>query len=428
VVLGVLVALLIRVRGGNEGATSPQSPVGPAFSAVAVREISFRRGDIFVRVVREGDGFWIVEPYRDRAAEEMIAQSLRVAATIEPLRTLPDTTGAPFGLDHPSAIWKCRWDGGEYSIEIGDSIPAGGGRYARRSGSAQIVVVDPFLVRRFLAPPVQDVHSMTACPVDVGPIDSVRIATREEKIVIVRRRPDYWEIVAPIHAEASAPEVTRAVQNLRTTTMSQVLGPAERFDLRPMGLEPPRAVWTLVQGRTRSTARIGSPTPDQRNVHVIPSGRDVVGWIGSESFRAWVDGTARLRESRMLWASPESVVAVVVQRGGTRRSFIKVAGRGWREQSERDTLDVRQDAMSQAVENLCALRAVAYQVPGASPVGGPPLTVRMRMGDSRGDSLVLFEPRAGAAAALGTRQSGPCMVSEVPFRTWSLWLERPLRP
>lgn len=428
VVLGILVVLLLRGRGTSEGPGLAASPEAPAFSSSDIREISFRRGDIYVRVVREGDGFWIVDPYRDRAAEEMIAQSLRVAATIEPLRTLPDTVGGPYGLNHPSAIWKCRWDGGEYGITIGDSIPAGGGRYARRSGSPQVVVLDPFLVRRFLAPPVQDIHSMIACPVGVGPIDSVRITTREETVVIVRRRPDYWEIVAPIHAEASAPEIARAVQNLRTTTMTQVLGPTERFDLRPLGLDPPRAVWTLVQGRTRSTVRIGHPTADQRGVHLIPAGRDVVGLIGSESFRAWVDGMARLRESRMLWAAPESVVSVSVRRGAVRRSFVKLAGRGWVEPTGTDTLGIRQDAMAQAVENLCLLRAVGYAPGGPIQASGPIVAVWLGMGDARRDSLLLYEPRAGEGVARGTRQPTPCFVPAVPYRTWTLWLDRPLRP
>ncbi len=361
--LVVMVVLLLRTRSSDDQAGKGNLPTAPAFSATNVQEVSFRRGASFIRVVRERDGFWIVEPYRDRAAEELVAQSLSVASTLEPLRVLPDTTGAPFGLAPPFAVWRCAWSGGEYVIALGDSIPAGGGRYARRTGSREVMVVDPFLARRFLAPPVQDLHSMVACPLGVGPVDSVRIETRDEKIVVVRRRADFWEIVAPIRAEASAAEVARAVQNLRTTTMTQVLGPTERFDLPALGLAPPRATWTLVQGANRATARIGHPTPDERSAHLIPAGREVVGWVGTESFRTWVDGLAGLRESRMLWAAADSVEQVVVRRGSDRRSFVKIPKWGWRELAASETLEVRQDAFAQALQNLCAIRAISYSAP-----------------------------------------------------------------
>ncbi len=420
--------LLLRTRGAQDGAGTGNPPAPPPFSAANVEEISFRRGASFVRVVRESNGFWIVEPYRDRAAEELIAQSLRVASTLEPLRVLPDTMGAPFGLAPPFAVWRCVWSGGEYVIALGDSIPAGGGRYARRTGSREVMVVDPFLARRFLAPPIQDLHSMAACPLGVGPIDSVRIVTRDERIVVVRRRADFWEIVAPIHAEASAAEVARAVQNLRTTTMTQVLGPTERFDLAALGLDPPRATWTLVQGANRMTARIGHPTPDERSAHLIPAGREVVGWIGTESFRTWVDGVAGLRESRMLWASADSVQEVVVRKGSERRDFVKSPDRGWRELAAAETLEIRQDAFTQALQNLCAVRAIAYSAPAEGSASGPTIRIRLGGPGGRPDSVALSPPGGASGAARGTRQPTTCMVSSTAYRTWSLWLGRPLRP
>jgi hypothetical protein len=427
ILLAGLVALLLKNRGAEEPPGEGGPPGIPAFPTAEVQEILFRRGATNVRVVREADGFWIVEPYRDRASEEMIAQSLKVASTLSPLRVLPDTAGASFGLAPPSAVWSCRWAGGRFAIELGDSIPAGGGRYARRSGSPKLLIVDPFLARRFLTPPVQDVHSMIACPVGVGPVDTVRIETREEKLVIVRRRAESWEIVEPIRAEASAGEIARAVQNLRMTTMTQVLGPVDRFDLPALGLEPPRAVWTLVQGSTRMTARIGHPTPDQRNVHLIPAGRQVVGWIGSESFRAWVDGSSRLRETRMLWAAADSVQWVSVRKAGAGREFVMDPRRGWCEIAGAETLVVRQDAFSQAIQNLCAVRAVSFDAPGG-PIGEPTLSLRLGLPGGRVDSLSLGPPMGGSGAARGTRQPAPCLVSGAPYRTWSLWLGRPLRP
>jgi hypothetical protein len=393
-----------------------------------VQEISFLRGPSFVRIVRERDGYWIVEPYRDRAAAELIDQSLRVASTLEPLRILPDTMGAPFGLAPPFAVWRCVWSGGEYVIALGDSIPAGGGRYARRTGSREVVVVDPFLARRFLAPPIQDLHSMVACPLGVGPIDSVRIVTRDEKIVVVRRRADFWEIVAPIHAEASAAELARAVQNLRTATMTQILGPTERFDLAALGLAPPRATWTLVQGANRMTAHIGHPTPDERSAHLIPAGREVVGWIGTESFRTWVDGLAGLRESRMLWASADSVGEVVVRRGSERRDFVKSTDRGWRELAAAETLEVRQDAFTQALQNICAVRAIAYSAPAEDPSSAQVIRIRLVGPGGRADSVELSPPGGASGAARGTRQPTACAVSSSAYRAWSLWLGRPLRP
>ena len=124
---GLVIVLVSQSRKGSKTGP-PERGLTPSFDAGAVQDVSFRRSNVFVRVVREADGFWIVEPYRDRADDRFLAQLLSVAATLRPLRSLPDTTGASFGLASPSAVWRCAWSGGSREIVLGDSLPAGGGK------------------------------------------------------------------------------------------------------------------------------------------------------------------------------------------------------------------------------------------------------------------------------------------------------------
>ena len=99
------VAGIIWLWSSRSGGPSEQADAEapPAFDEGLVEEILFERGQGLRRVVREADGFWIHDPYRDRADERFLAQSLRVAATLKPERTLPDTVSALFGLKNPTA-------------------------------------------------------------------------------------------------------------------------------------------------------------------------------------------------------------------------------------------------------------------------------------------------------------------------------------
>jgi len=433
ILLAILIALVVtwirtgHSRKGAKNETAAEAQSQTAFPADSVSEIDVERGGVTFRLIREAGTFWLHEPYRDRADAQLVAQSLRVAATLEPLRVLPDTTASPFGLNPPTSVWRCVWPRGTYQVLIGDSLPGGGGRYVKRTGSPAVIVVDDFLARRYLAPSIRSLHDPIAAPMGVGPIDSVRITTREENITIVRRTNEFWEIVSPFKAEAATAELLRAVQALRTASISAVLGPRSGQDLRALGLDPPRALWTLVQGGRRATVVIGHPTADQRSVHVIPDGRDVVALIDSESFRIWVDGLARLREGRAFRAAADSVTRVVVQRGGERRTFAKPRERGWIEIAGADTLEVQQDVFAQALNNLCAARVSSFNTPW---LGEDDKVIRIRVLYKRGeqDSLDFAPVNADLSPVRGGRLPGRCAVPGAYYRTWSNWLRRPLRP
>ncbi len=423
--VGLLAAWLMlgRTRKGNRTGEDGGA-LHPEFPADSVSEIDIERGGTMFRLLREADGFWLKDPYPDRADPELVAQSLRVAATLRPLRELPDTISGPFGLSHPYSIWICRWRGGEYRIAIGDSLPGGGGRYVKRTGSPNVLVVDGFLARRYLAPSIRSLHDPVAARIEVGPVDTVRVATREENLVIVRRRNDLWEIVSPIAAEASASELGRAVQALRSTELTDVLGPTAGLDLRSLGLDPPRAVWTLVQGGRRATVRIGHPTPDERHVRVIPAGRDVVCLISSESFRTWVDGLKRLREARVFRTPADSLERISVGRARGSRVFARAGDRGWVMLAGKDTLDLRQDLFVQAATNLSAAQAISFTTPWPRSAG-PTLRFDLLFQGGERDSVEVAPERAGLSPIRAARLPGACAVAGTFYETWSRWIDHP---
>jgi hypothetical protein len=393
-----------------------------------VEEVLFERGAGLRRVVREQDGFWIHEPYRDKADDRFLAQSLRVGATLKPERTLPDTVLALFGLADPSARWSCRWPGGRYEIILGDTLPAGAGRFARTTQSPNVIVVNGFLARRFLSPPFREVHQPMAASLGIGRVDSVRVETREQELSIVRHAGGDWEIVAPVRVRAAVAQVERAVKTLRTETMTEFLGPVADLDLKPLGLDPPRATWTLIQGAQRETVRIGHPTSDQKSVRVIPAGRDVVAMIGSEQFRIWVDGMKRLRYSRLLEAEIGRLAALEVAGRGTTRRFVRRSADDWVETAGPETLLVRSDALEIAASNLCAAHAVDFAPADASEAFQPHL--RIYLTDIHGvrDTVELAMPQGDLAEVRTREQPGVCLIPATGFRTWDLWLRTPLRP
>ncbi|MBM3285774.1 MAG: DUF4340 domain-containing protein [Candidatus Eisenbacteria bacterium] len=426
--LVVLVALLLRREDRTGSPTESAVLEGGAFDPSVVTEVLFQRRGERIRVVRESDGFWIVQPYRDRADDRFLAQSIKVAATMSPLRILPDTSSEPFGLHRPIARWSCLWPGGSYTILLGDSLPASGGRFARAGGDPRIRVVDPFLSMRYLAPPKDDIHAPEATSIEVGPLDSLEVVTREERIRIIRRRADRWEIVSPLLAEGSAVTIGRAVAALRSEKLQSILGPTGEVDLAAAGLDPPRATWTLHQGRLHQSVRIGHPTKDQRSVFVIPAGRDVVAMIDSESFRPWVDGLKLLREPLLLDVAYDSLQAVRIEGGSLSRLFHRLPAGDWAEIAGKETLAVRSEGFGRMARNTCQIRAIAFH-------SGPPprtlpgeIAILLAGGGGGVDTLRLGHDGGETAVAVSRRQPTACGIPSEVYRLWLAWIRSPVRP
>ena len=429
-IIALLVVAIALVRVAREGGTR-QDVGGERLAPLpeeAVREVLFERGAQRIRVVLEADGFWIVEPYRDRADDRFLRAAIRVAATLAPERVLPDTAGDRFGLAPPAAAWSATWEGGRFRIVFGDTLPAGGGRYAMPEGSQRVWVLDPFLVRRYLTPPAREIHSAIPAPVGIGRVDSVRISTREEEVLLARSPGGEWKLLHPLRTEADPRIVQRAVNDLRKETITEILGPVDSIDLAERGLRPPRATWTLIQGGLRSEVRIGHPTPDQQSIHIIPAGRDVVALMPSESFRILVDGTARLRDPRLFLHPPETVRSIEIRSRMSARTFARSDGQGWVEIEEGTQRPVRSDAMETAIGNLLALRSIGFPDPAAGLRAGVDLTLRLGLRDGTVDTLQLARPLEGSGIAWAARRPGPAEVPAAVHRTWRLWLDEPLRP
>ncbi len=407
---------------------TPAPAAAELFPRADVREVLFQRQNVSVRVVRGSNGFWIVEPYRDRADDRFLAQSIKVASSVSPMRSLPDTAGALFGLAPPRATWACKWRGGSFEIGLGDSLPTGGGRFARLGSNPHVVIVDSFLARRYLSPPVAVIHEPNAALLDVGPVDSLLIQTREEKLVAVRHRADFWEFISPARVDGSAAQLARAVEALRSDGLTEFLGPTDRQDLRTLGLDPPRAVWTLVQGTRRQAVRIGHPTADEASVYVIPAGRDVVALISSENFRQWVDGISRLREALVLATPGDSVVRVEAEGPEGVRRFLRSTGGIWREPGAGETLAVRSDALARMIQNTCQIRALGFSDGPAPRDFAGEIHLRFRRESGGTDTLRIEMPSGGVSRAWSRRQPGICKISGDPYRAWTIWMKDPLRP
>ncbi|MFB3907888.1 MAG: DUF4340 domain-containing protein [Candidatus Eisenbacteria bacterium] len=424
-----LVAVWLRTSSRPPTDTAGNPPTGaPAFDLASVREVVYERpaSGFRARVVREADGFWMVEPYRDRADDAFLAQSLQVAATIRPLRTLPDTTRDPFGLRVPSARLIVSFDGRPpYRVDLGDSIPAGGGRFAIRTGSPSVAVLDPFLARRYLAPPGKEIQSPIAAPLAIGPPDSIVVQTREEMLKIARRGKQSWSIVEPVRAAASAPELERAIEALRSESLTSFLGPSERQDLPSLGLDPPRAVWTLHQSGRPFLVRIGHATADQRSVYVIPSGRDVVALLPSDNFRTLVDGSARLRENLLIPERREAPAGVELAEDGRTRRFERTGERWSPAGGALEPAD--EERFRAQLQNLLRLRAGGFR-PGARSDLERPLQIVLRFAGGDSETLAVGLPHGDRSVAWSSAQPGLALVPPALRESWSRWLEgaRPL--
>lgn len=301
--VGVWFARLDRSTPTTEAGETSLGPQ-PPFTGIT-RAVFVGAGDSLV-VTREGARWWVTHPLRDLASEERMTELLRELNGLKAQRVLPDREGRPFGLAPAHHRIRLTDESGrEFRIALGDSAPAASALYGKVDGEDRVVLLDSFTMRRHFRPQLTYYRDTFATQFGPGPLDSLEVRIPEVGFRGIRRSAERWTARYPAGLELDPLPINRAIQHLRLPNIRGYVD--QPGDLHALGLNPPRAVWILFQAGRAETVRVGSPTPDQESVHIVPSGRNVVALIGSDFFRDFVDGWPRLAERRLLSIPRDSI-------------------------------------------------------------------------------------------------------------------------
>jgi len=254
-----------------------------------------------------------------------------------------------------------------------------------------------------------------------GPLDSIEIHAAGQVVRAGRNGQGRWRArVEPggRFAELDPERIEQVVQVWRASGIRRFL-PAEA-QLGAMGLDPPRATWILRQGARSETLRVGHPTADGAEVHLLPPGRHSPALVEGSRFRNMVGGLSAVIDLRLVGIPFDSLRSVDFS-GIGEGSYERTVG-GWRRLPPGTILDAS-NPVARDLRNLTLLQGVR-DAPGptATPRGDLILTLRST---ARAETLFLAAPSDGPPWARSTRH--PRWIALEPT-VWGIWEHRGTNP
>jgi hypothetical protein len=418
-VLVLAVIWVIRLRDRRPPPQEAERLGLPADWGETLRWVFVRGRDSAV-VERDGSELWIRKPFRDRADPILLSEVERQARELKVARFLPDTSLGEFALDPPRAglLLRSR-TGAEWGLALGDSSPVGTEVYVRPlQGRVRVALIDQFTARKYLAPSPEALRDRVPAPLNPGAVDSIKVLAPGHDLAARRVSQDRWISREPRGLPLDPLAIAQVVEFLRSPGIQGF--PDRMTPPARLGLAPPRAVWILYQGDRADSVRVGSPTPNQQSVHILPAGRGLPALVGSDCFRSLVDGWPALAQRKLLSVAPESVEAVEFL-GDVRGGSFEREGRGWVRLPGR-----RPAAQPQLLEsdlrNLTVLQWRNYPEPPTTPRSRLRLALRLRT-EQRAETLMLAAPVDSVAWVRSSPQPRWGVISDQIWRTWRYRLE-----
>lgn len=404
-----------RPRRADDAAPVARQPVQAPSSFGPAAKFVFAAPSESLVAVREGDEYWIVHPFRDRADPLFFEEARRQAMTLAALRVLPDRPDGAFGLAPPRhRVTIVDRGGAEWTLWLGDPTPVGGQVYGTTDPAAgPVVVLDEFAVRKYFTPQVESLRDPVAVPLRSGPPDSIAVLAGEHSLRARRVRTDLWAARQPAGLELDPVHVNQIVQHLRGPNLAGF--PAAPADDGALGLAPPRVVWVVYQSGRAETLEVGRLTPDQRGVYVRPSRRDRPAILASDFYRQLVDGWPALAERRLLRLSAAEIDTIRFLAPDGAGEYLRTQG-GWIRHPGGAPVDPGRWERDLAF--LTALQWVRWPSSGNRPPE-PSLILRLA-GAERAETVSLAAGDSLAWARRGRRPEwGP-----VPPAAWQAWSYR----
>ncbi|MEJ5238179.1 MAG: DUF4340 domain-containing protein [Limisphaera sp.] len=313
--------ILLVERHWEEPARGPRFLLSgmdlPSIHALEVRW----PGSTPLRVEKDKDQWWLVQPVRDSADSARI-RALFQALTTEPVQTVL-TTGEllqrptvleDFGLAEPRAtLWLYAPDR-RVQIQFGKPTAPGDQVFVQVVGQGELWVVSSEVLSHL--PRQAD---------DWRNREWIRLANRHfDRLVISNQWGQFalehaagspeWRLVEPLRARADPEKVQAAWDALAQLQVTRFVGDEPGVDLEMFGLQPPVLSVTLLDG-TNQVERFDfghSPTNDPAVVFARQRGRSVVVTVPAGPLAAWKVAYSEYRDRRLLrWNGPVTAVELL---------------------------------------------------------------------------------------------------------------------
>lgn len=243
----------------SDTADGPAKDKAVVFETAQARELRItpKQGET-MKVVKEGDGWKLVEPLQAAADQQQVDSLLSILQRTE----IEDVVDAPkdlneFGLDPPEFTIELMVEGGKEPLRLllGNRVAGGFNVYAKRPEETRLVVVSNNLRSAYETKPTElrDRDILHVKAADVSRLD----ITGPEGSYTLERRGEEWWVTAPLETMTNRWRVDNLLSSLEHIRMERV-AEENAADLKPFGLvKPLRTVSLTLKGGGTKRLEVG---------------------------------------------------------------------------------------------------------------------------------------------------------------------------
>ncbi|HQZ16944.1 MAG TPA: DUF4340 domain-containing protein [Vicinamibacteria bacterium] len=293
-----------------------------------------RNGEV-VQAEKNAEAWMLTSPQEVTADASEIGMLLDALQNLETEEVVNEnaTDLGPFGLTEPKVSVSLTADGAAkpFEFDLGDSVPAGSGIFARVPGKPRLFTVSSTL-ENTLSKSAFDLRDRGVVKVKKDAIRAFEVFEKNKPAYRLARGgegEDDWKVVSPVATRAarwSADSLLGLIENLRMESIATE--EAKPSDLTKYGLGgAARRVVLGLEGDKTLTLEVGKKTDDGK-YYAREAASKLVAVIPTAVADDLDKGLRNLRATRLLDVATYEVTSLEVAASGTTRTFTKSTTKG----------------------------------------------------------------------------------------------------
>jgi hypothetical protein len=327
----------------------------------AVAELSLRREEESLRLVKDAGGWRIVEPVPAAPDSDAVDRLLEDLDGIRITRELGEVEDlAPYRLAPPALRVEVKPAGGKpaRTLLVGDDAPTGGGVYVRIGEAGRVAVVTGAAPLRSAT--MFALRDRSLLRFDPGRVTSLRILRGREEIALAKSGGT-WRLTAPVLAPADEASVTDLLYALERLTAQEFVDEKPAPEVRKQhGLEPAqeRVVLASEEWEGERVLEFGNTTSG--SVLALRPGSGELVKVPDAAQQKWKGGADRFRRKEVLPFSRWDVAKLRIEGlPGGPLELVRGEESGWIRQAPVGAA-LPEDPVDLLLRNLSDLKAVEF--------------------------------------------------------------------
>ncbi len=374
------------------------------FDKLKVKSLTLKkRGGAVVQAEKNGDAWTLVTPKETPADPGEVGMLLDTLQNLEMEEIVNESDAdlAPFGLSDPRLAVSVVAEGASkpFEFELGESVPAGTGIFARVPGNKRLFTVGSTL-ENTLNKSAFDLRNRNVVRVKRDAIKSIDVQGKPKegfKLMRGDKGGDEWKVTAPVATRAARWTVDSfigLIESLRMESIANETATAKDLAKYGLGAGSRRITLDMTEGAP-VVLEIGKKS-DSGPYYAREGSSNFVSLIGTGLIDDLDKGLKNVRATRLLDVAAYEVNGFDVTAGGGTRKFTKATTKGkdgvdvitWK--GAAPAKDAAQDKVSDALFAIGGLDAAEF-VDAPKPLAAygldaPQLRVALRFeGEKRED-------------------------------------------